>query len=226
VRLGIVSAPSEPGAARPHGAGDHCQQRSIRPRCPRSAPVGGGTSFTSVDFARRVHGATTDVWEIGPESASRVGHPAPFPVELPSRLIHLHTYVGDLVLDPFMGSGTTAVAAVRSGRHFAGYDTDLTDVRETKRRVDLERVRPKDTTNNESSPLAAGVTDIGHNVSFPARVDVDFVARDPNGGVWHFESRRRIHVEPAQYHPKRHLLESGRQGGGAEGRTPTSRSCC
>jgi DNA modification methylase len=68
--------------------------------------------------------ATVDVWEIPPESAARVGHPAPFPVALPERLIHMNTYEGELVLDPFMGSGTTAVAAVRTGRHFVGYDTD------------------------------------------------------------------------------------------------------
>ena len=68
--------------------------------------------------------ATTDLWEIAPESATRVGHPAPFPVELPRRLIELYTYQGDLVLDPFMGVGSTAVAAVRTGRHYVGFDTD------------------------------------------------------------------------------------------------------
>ena len=68
--------------------------------------------------------ATLDVWELAPESATRVGHPAPFPVELPQRLIELYTYRGDVVLDPFMGSGTTAVAAVRTARHYLGYDTD------------------------------------------------------------------------------------------------------
>ncbi|MDQ1395555.1 MAG: hypothetical protein QOG64_814, partial [Acidimicrobiaceae bacterium] len=68
--------------------------------------------------------ATTDLWEIAPESATRVGHPAPFPVELPRRLIELYTYAGDVVLDPFMGSGTTAVAAIRTGRHYLGYETD------------------------------------------------------------------------------------------------------
>ena len=68
--------------------------------------------------------STVDVWEIPPESASRVGHPAPFPVALPERLIHMNTYAGEVVLDPFMGSGTTAVAAVRTGRHFIGFDTD------------------------------------------------------------------------------------------------------
>lgn len=68
--------------------------------------------------------ATLDVWEIPSENATRVGHPAPFPVELPQRLIHLYTYEDDLVLDPFIGSGTTAVAAVRAGRRYAGYDTE------------------------------------------------------------------------------------------------------
>ena len=83
--------------------------------------------------------ATTDVWEIGSESATRVGHPAPFPVELPERLIQLYTYAGDLVLDPFMGSGTTAVAALRTGRHFVGYDTDPVYVERAKQRVEAER---------------------------------------------------------------------------------------
>ena len=82
--------------------------------------------------------ATTDLWEMAPESATRVGHPAPFPVELPERLIHLHTYEGDLVLDPFMGSGTTAVAAVRTGRHYVGYDTDPAYVARAEARVAAE----------------------------------------------------------------------------------------
>lgn len=68
--------------------------------------------------------ATLDVWEIPSERASRVGHPAPFPVALPRRLIELYTYTGDLVLDPFIGSGTTAVAAVETARHYVGFDTD------------------------------------------------------------------------------------------------------
>ncbi|MGB9111239.1 MAG: site-specific DNA-methyltransferase [Acidimicrobiales bacterium] len=68
--------------------------------------------------------ATLDVWNIPPESARRVQHPAPFPVELPQRLIGLYTYVNDLVLDPFMGSGSTLVAAIRANRRYLGYDTD------------------------------------------------------------------------------------------------------
>ena len=68
--------------------------------------------------------ATTDLWEIPPEFATRVGHPAPFPVALPQRLIELYTYRDDLVLDPFMGSGTTAVAAIRTQRSYVGFDTE------------------------------------------------------------------------------------------------------
>ena len=68
--------------------------------------------------------ATMSVWDILPESARRVGHPAPFPIELPRRLIELYTFDGDLVLDPFLGSGSTAIAAVQTGRHYVGYETD------------------------------------------------------------------------------------------------------
>jgi modification methylase len=68
--------------------------------------------------------ATTSVWHIPPESARKVGHPAPFPVPLVERLINLYTFEGEVVLDPFMGSGSTAVAAVNCGRRFVGYETD------------------------------------------------------------------------------------------------------
>jgi site-specific DNA-methyltransferase (adenine-specific) len=78
---------------------------------------------------------------MAPESATRVGHPAPFPVELPQRLIDLYTYRDDLVLDPFMGSGTTAVAAVRSGRHYIGYDTEEAYVAAARTRVEGEVAR-------------------------------------------------------------------------------------
>lgn len=68
--------------------------------------------------------ATLDVWRIRPESATRVGHPAPFPVELPRRLIELYTYADDVVLDPFTGSGSTLVAAAQAGRRWVGYELD------------------------------------------------------------------------------------------------------
>jgi site-specific DNA-methyltransferase (adenine-specific) len=83
--------------------------------------------------------STLDVWEIRPERARRVNHPAPFPVELPERFIRLYTYVGDVVLDPFLGSGSTAVAAVQNGRHYVGYDTDPEYVAIAQARVDEAR---------------------------------------------------------------------------------------
>jgi len=67
---------------------------------------------------------TKSVWSISPESARKVGHPAPFPVDLPYRLIQLYTYKGDIVLDPFMGSGSTAIAALKADRKYVGYEID------------------------------------------------------------------------------------------------------
>jgi site-specific DNA-methyltransferase (adenine-specific) len=67
---------------------------------------------------------TRSVWSIQAESARKIGHPAPFPVELPRRLIQLYTFDGEVVLDPFMGSGQTALAAVGAGRRFIGYEID------------------------------------------------------------------------------------------------------
>jgi site-specific DNA-methyltransferase (adenine-specific) len=82
--------------------------------------------------------STLDVWEIRPESARRVKHPAPFPLELPERLIRLYTYAGDVVLDPFLGSGSTAVAAARNGRRYVGYDTDPEYVEIARERIARE----------------------------------------------------------------------------------------
>lgn len=81
---------------------------------------------------------TRDVWRIDAESATRVGHPAPFPVELPRRLIDLYTYKGDIVVDPFAGSGSTLVAAARTGRIGVGYDTDPSYVELAQKRLDAE----------------------------------------------------------------------------------------
>lgn len=78
----------------------------------------GRATISKEDFMRD----TLSIWDIPPESAKRVAHPAPFPVELPRRLINLYTFENDLVLDPFMGSGSTAVAAVELGRDYVGYE--------------------------------------------------------------------------------------------------------
>ena len=83
--------------------------------------------------------ATMSLWEMPPESARRVGHPAPFPVELPRRLIELYTFEGDLVLDPFIGVGTTAVAAVETGRHYVGYEINAEYLDLAERRISEAR---------------------------------------------------------------------------------------
>jgi site-specific DNA-methyltransferase (adenine-specific) len=153
--------------------------------------------------------ATTDLWEIPAESATRVGHPAPFPVELPERLIELYTYRGDLVLDPFAGSGTTAVAALRTERHFAGYDTDEDYVFLSQRRLEAERRRLADMRSpadgiddvakravregRAARDLArvtlegCGFEGIEEDVSFPEGIDVSFAARDRRGQRWLFD---------------------------------------
>jgi DNA modification methylase len=109
--------------------------------------------------------ATTDLWEIPPESATKVGHPAPFPVELPTRLIELYSYQGDLILDPFLGSGSAAVAALRTGRHYVGFDTDAGYVAGAERRLAGERKRLADPPSPAQVPFrvelaAAPPTDI------------------------------------------------------------------
>lgn len=65
---------------------------------------------------------TKSVWTFPTESAKKIGHPAPFPIELPHRLINLYTYEEDVVLDPFCGSGTTCIAAIQNNRNYIGYD--------------------------------------------------------------------------------------------------------
>lgn len=91
----------------------------------------GESSLTSDEFMK----STLSVWEIPPASAKRVGHPAPFPVELARRVINLYSHVGDVVLDPFMGSGTTAIAALQLGRRYVGYETHAPYVELATKRI-------------------------------------------------------------------------------------------
>jgi DNA modification methylase len=94
----------------------------------------GETDLTSEEFTA----LTRSVWQFPTESASKVGHPAPFPVELPRRLIKLYSWKGALVLDPFCGSGSTCVAAAQLGRLWIGVDTDPTYVALARRRISAE----------------------------------------------------------------------------------------
>ncbi len=84
--------------------------------------------------------STLDVWSMPTESAKRVRHPAPFPVELPEQLIRLYTFENDLVLDPFMGSGSSLVAAARLDRRYIGYDLDADYVQIARDRVEQSMV--------------------------------------------------------------------------------------
>jgi modification methylase len=78
---------------------------------------------------------TKSVWGFPSESARKVGHPAPFPIELPYRLIQLYTFSNEVVLDPFMGSGQTALAALKAGRHYTGYEVNENYVRLANERI-------------------------------------------------------------------------------------------
>ncbi|MEM2752814.1 MAG: site-specific DNA-methyltransferase [Sulfolobales archaeon] len=79
---------------------------------------------------------TRSIWRFPPESAKKVGHPAPFPEELPYRCIQLYTFKEDVVLDPFVGSGTTCVVALKVGRHCVGIDVDERYVEIAKKRLE------------------------------------------------------------------------------------------
>ncbi|MEN2993532.1 MAG: site-specific DNA-methyltransferase [Bacteroidia bacterium] len=81
---------------------------------------------------------TRSVWYMRPASAKQIGHPAPFPEELPYRLIQLYTFAGEIVLDPFMGSGQTAIASLRARRYFVGYEIDEQYVKLANKRIVLE----------------------------------------------------------------------------------------
>ncbi|MBI4643006.1 MAG: site-specific DNA-methyltransferase [Deltaproteobacteria bacterium] len=78
---------------------------------------------------------TKSIWTFPAVSARKVGHPAPFPVELPQRLIQLYTYEGEVVLDPFMGSGQAAIAALQGERRYVGYEIEQRYARLAERRV-------------------------------------------------------------------------------------------
>ena len=172
-----------------------------------------GLPFESTLMTEDFMALTLDVWSIPPERASRVGHPAPFPVELPEQLIRLYTYRDDLVLDPFMGSGSALVAAARLGRRYAGYDLDPTYVDIAARRV-AETLAPartlafdwtgappggdvasRATHDGKAAPrlaedalVAAGFTivDRNHRVR-RSGVTVGLAAEDASGRTWLFD---------------------------------------
>jgi DNA modification methylase len=86
---------------------------------------------------------TKSVWEFPAEPARGVGHPAPFPVELPYRLLQLYTFEGEVILDPFMGSGQAAIAAIKTNRHYVGYEINEEYVELAERRIEEFRLQFK-----------------------------------------------------------------------------------
>jgi len=142
---------------------------------------------------------TRDVWRIDAESATRIGHPAPFPIELPRRLIDLYTYKGDVVLDPFAGSGTTLVAAARTGRIGVGYDTDASYVELAQRRLDAElaRASQRDDTLRRIE------------LASPLQQQLLLAQLPPEDRQEHFQARAVREGKRAQDIAKRRLQEAG-----------------
>jgi len=94
---------------------------------------------------------TKSVWTFPAVSAHMIGHPAPFPEELPHRLIQLYTFNGDVVLDPFCGSGTACLVALKDGRHYIGYDIEPTYVKLANQRIKEYTNQMKLFENNQPS---------------------------------------------------------------------------
>ena len=78
---------------------------------------------------------TKSIWTFPAVNAKKIGHPAPFPIELPHRLINLYSYEGDVVLDPFCGSGTTCIAALQNNRNYIAYDINEEYVNLSQKRI-------------------------------------------------------------------------------------------
>lgn len=166
-----------------------------------------GLPYRSTPRTEDFMASTLDRWLIPPESARRVGHPAPFPVELPEQLIELYTYEHDLVLDPFMGSGSTLVAAQILDRRYVGYDMDPAYVELARTRVDEARalgsdshLRPPPSRVGDEGKAAQqlaqdllveagfGPDRIERNKRIPGSgVTVSFSVLDAAERVWHFD---------------------------------------
>lgn len=141
---------------------------------------------------------TKDVWELEPASAKRVGHPAPFPIDLPRRLIELYTYTGDTVVDPFCGAGSTLIAAERTGRIGVGYDTDEAYVSLSLDRLAKDEPPERDDAHAVAVELGRKISDIAVDALTDAGFTVakvkpalrglgvtyDFLVTDSKGAEW------------------------------------------
>jgi site-specific DNA-methyltransferase (adenine-specific) len=131
-----------------------------------SRPDSGESGISATEFMD----ATLSIWEIPPESAKRVRHPAPFPIELAERVIELYSYEGDVVLDPFVGSGSTCVAAVVNNRNYVGFDISEEYCNLAKLRIENKGKLYMPTEKTECSELsiAFGILGIEHPLNLPS----------------------------------------------------------
>jgi len=81
---------------------------------------------------------TKSIWQFSTASAKKVGHPAPFPIELPRRCIELYSLKNDIIVDPFNGSGTTCIAAAKTHRKYIGIDISEEYTKLAKQRIKNE----------------------------------------------------------------------------------------
>lgn len=112
-----------------------------------SRPDKGESDISSEEFME----STLSIWQVQPESAKKVGHPAPFPVELAKRVIKLYSYIDDVILDPFMGSGTACVAAKENGRHYVGFDISSEYCQIAKERIAKVVIRETGKNGNKKN---------------------------------------------------------------------------
>ncbi len=162
--------------------------RSVKRRAAEGLPY--ESTLPTDDFLQ----LTLDVWDLPPESARRIGHPAPFPVELPEQLIRLYSYRNDLVLDPFMGSGSTLVAAARLDRRYIGYDLDPDYVELARQRVATEGAVIDEPDAASSTALAeTALVAAGFEITARQRrirgtgITIDLIACDSGGEEWWFD---------------------------------------